>query len=213
MDEAFKLVIDAEKYLKDIYLKQEEIEFINSRKVLDAFKINNVTEDKDIKPITPVVEEKVVPITVEQPVNSVTEEVKPITPVTEEKVVPIIPVQPINNLEKVEIKPITPIVEEKNVPITVEQPVNSVTEEVKSITPVNEEKVIPTKVEQPTPLINVTPVVDPTQKIETPTSPSPVVSGNTVSEVKPITPITSNSDSDGTSQPVNFTPINVTNIQ
>ncbi len=62
-------------------------------------------------------------------------------------------------------------------------------------------------------MTNITPVVDPTQKVETPTSPSQEASGNAVNEVKPITPITPNSDSDGTSQPVNFTPINVTNIQ
>ena len=107
--------------------------------------INNVTEEKDIKPIAPAVEEKVAPITVEQPVNSVTSEVKPITPVTEEKVVPLTNVQPINNLENVEVKPIAPAVEEKVVPIATEQPVNSVMTEVKPITPVTEEKVIPSR--------------------------------------------------------------------
>ena len=39
------LLNDAEKELASIYQKQDEIEFINSKKVMDAFKENNVTED------------------------------------------------------------------------------------------------------------------------------------------------------------------------
>ena len=40
-----KLIKEAETHLKDIYQKYDEIEYINSKKVLDAFKDNNVTED------------------------------------------------------------------------------------------------------------------------------------------------------------------------
>ena len=39
------LIKEAETNLKDIYQKYDEIEYINSKKVLDAFKTNNVTED------------------------------------------------------------------------------------------------------------------------------------------------------------------------
>ena len=39
------LIKEAETKLKEIYQKQEEIEFFNSKKVLNAFKENNVTED------------------------------------------------------------------------------------------------------------------------------------------------------------------------
>lgn len=39
------LIKKAENNLKEIYQQQEEIEYINSKKVLDAFKSNNVTED------------------------------------------------------------------------------------------------------------------------------------------------------------------------
>lgn len=39
------LIKEAESNLKEIYSKQEEIEFYNSNKVLRAFKENNVTED------------------------------------------------------------------------------------------------------------------------------------------------------------------------
>ena len=39
------LIKEAETILKDIYQKYDEIEYINSKKVLDAFKTNNVTED------------------------------------------------------------------------------------------------------------------------------------------------------------------------
>ena len=39
------LIKEAETNLKDIYQKYDEIEYINSKKVLDAFKSNNVTED------------------------------------------------------------------------------------------------------------------------------------------------------------------------
>ena len=41
----YKLIRDAEEVLRDIYKEYEEIEYINSKKVLDAFKENNVTED------------------------------------------------------------------------------------------------------------------------------------------------------------------------
>lgn len=44
-NKSMNLIKEAEVQLKEIYQKQEEIEFINSQKVLDAFKINNVTED------------------------------------------------------------------------------------------------------------------------------------------------------------------------
>ena len=40
-----KIIRDAEEVLKDIYYKYDEVEFFNSKKVLDAFKVNNVTED------------------------------------------------------------------------------------------------------------------------------------------------------------------------
>lgn len=41
----FELVGEAERELGDIYKEQEEIEFFNSQKVLEAFRVNNVTED------------------------------------------------------------------------------------------------------------------------------------------------------------------------
>ena len=44
-NKVLKLVEKAEKELSTIYQKQDEIEFFNSKKVLDAFKENNVTED------------------------------------------------------------------------------------------------------------------------------------------------------------------------
>ena len=43
--EAIKLVRDAEDKLKDIYKDIDDIEYINSKKVLEALYINNVTED------------------------------------------------------------------------------------------------------------------------------------------------------------------------
>ena len=45
MKEVEILIKEAETILKDIYKNQEEIEYLNSKKVLDAFKENNVTED------------------------------------------------------------------------------------------------------------------------------------------------------------------------
>ena len=44
-DKTFQLIKTAENNLKEIYTKYEEIEYQNSTKVLEAFKINNVTED------------------------------------------------------------------------------------------------------------------------------------------------------------------------
>ena len=44
-EQAKNLISEAEKHLQDIYSKQEEVEFYNSNKVLEAFKENNVTED------------------------------------------------------------------------------------------------------------------------------------------------------------------------
>lgn len=44
-DKTISIIKKAENNLKEIYQSQEEIEYINSKKVLDAFKINNVTED------------------------------------------------------------------------------------------------------------------------------------------------------------------------
>ena len=41
----FEIINDAEKVLNDIYKKYDNIEYFNSKKVLDAFKANNVTED------------------------------------------------------------------------------------------------------------------------------------------------------------------------
>ena len=40
-----KLIEESDKQLHDIYMKQDKIEYINSKKVIDAFKKNNVTED------------------------------------------------------------------------------------------------------------------------------------------------------------------------
>ena len=40
-----KQLIKSEKELYSLYKKQDEIEYINSKKVIEAFKINNVTED------------------------------------------------------------------------------------------------------------------------------------------------------------------------
>lgn len=40
-----QLIIESERDLREIYQKQEEIELFNSKKVIDAFKENNVTED------------------------------------------------------------------------------------------------------------------------------------------------------------------------
>ena len=45
LNEIDALMNEAELELKDIYLEQEKIEFYNSKKVLDAFKEHNVTED------------------------------------------------------------------------------------------------------------------------------------------------------------------------
>ena len=44
-DKTFNLIKEAENNLKEIYTKYDEVEYINSKKVLDAFKMNNVTED------------------------------------------------------------------------------------------------------------------------------------------------------------------------
>ena len=43
--EKLKKLYDAENKLSEIYKKYDEIEYINSKKVIDAFKNNNVTED------------------------------------------------------------------------------------------------------------------------------------------------------------------------
>ena len=37
-EQAKNLISEAEKHLQDIYSKQEEVEFYNSNKVLEAFK-------------------------------------------------------------------------------------------------------------------------------------------------------------------------------
>jgi len=39
------LIEEAEFALRDVYLRQDEVEYFNSKKVIDAFKQNNVTED------------------------------------------------------------------------------------------------------------------------------------------------------------------------
>ena len=107
-----------------------------------------------------------------------------------------------------EVKPITPITEEKIVPITQEviKPVTTP----ESVTPVNATPI--TEVKPITPVVEEVKPIEVTQSVATPISVAPIIEPVTA----PVAPVQSNSESTGTdtsSQPVNFTPINVTNIQ
>ena len=169
---------------------------------------------EEVKPITPVVEEKPIPITetveVKTVENNQTDNLinEVVNGVVEQKTdlgaSPIVAPIPVTE----EIKPITPEVEEKPVPITQEvvKPITTqenvtpitatpITEEIKPITPVVEEKPVPI-----------------TQEVATPISVAPIIDPSTLA----VAPDQKNSEPTGTdssSQPVNFTPINVTNIQ
>ena len=170
--------------IKPITAVVEEVKPIPITETVEVKPIDNIQTDNLINEVVNGgVEEKVVEV---EPVVApipITEEIKPITPVVEE-------VKPVPIIEAVEVKPITPIIEAKVVPITQEviQPITAT----ENVTPITATPIIETAANQ----ISVTPIVEPV--------------------ATPIAPVQNTSETAGTdssSQPVNFTPINVTNIQ